>query len=312
MQQRQRLNGWNGGRRTLLGMRKYWQLYLLILPALAILLYFKFYPMYGVQIAFRDYKVLKGITGSAWVGMKWFEKLFQTPKFAEVVLNTLSINLLMLVFSFPMSIFFGLALNECRFTGYKRIVQTVSYMPHFLSWVIVYAIFNNLLSFNGIINRLVVMLGGEQQVFLTNPRYFRAILVVSDIWKNVGWNTIVILSAITAIDPSLYEAAVMDGASRVQRVVHVTLPGIRSTIIVLLILRVGSIMSDDVTHILLFYNAAVYDVGDVLGTYLYRQGIGKMQYSFTTAAGLFQSGIGMILILITNKIAHAMGEKGLW
>ncbi len=294
------------------GVKKYWQLYLLILPALAVLAYFKFYPIYGVQIAFRNYKILQGIWGSQWVGWQWFEKLFRTPKFSQVLVNTLSINALMLIFSFPMCILFGLMLNECRNIGYKRVIQTVSYLPHFLSWVIVYAIFNNLLAFKGLINQLIVTLGGEPQVFFTNPRWFRALLVISDIWKNTGWNTIVILAAITAIDPSLYEAAVMDGASRIQRMRYVTLPGIRSTIIVLLILRLGAIMSDDVTHVLMFYNTAVYDVGDVLGTYLYRQGIGKMQYSFTTAAGLFQSVIGMILILITNRTAHAMGERGLW
>ena len=203
-------------------------------------------------------------------------------------------------------------LNECRKIQYKRFIQTVSYLPHFLSWVIVYAIFNNFLSANGIINVLVRAFGGETTIFLTESRYFRAILVFSDIWKNTGWNTIVILAAITSIDPALYEAAIIDGASRVQRMVHVTLPAIRSTIIVLLILRLGRIMSDDVTQVIVFYNSAVYDVGDVLGTYLYRQGLGKMDYDFSTAAGLFQSVIGMVLILLTNRIAHSMGETGLW
>ena len=163
-----------------------------------------------------------------------------------------------------------------------------------------------------IINTIIKSLGGQSIVFLSQSRYFRAILVISDLWKNTGWNTIVILASITAIDPSLYEAAVMDGASRIQRMVHVTLPSIRSIIVVLLILRLGSIMSDDVTQVLMFYNPAVYDVGDVLGTYLYRQGLGKMEYSYTSAAGLFQSLIGMVLILITNRIAHMMGESGLW
>ena len=203
-------------------------------------------------------------------------------------------------------------LNECRHIGYKRVIQTVSYMPHFLSWVIIYAIFNNLLSNTGVINTIIRALGGNSVVFLTQSKWFRPIMVASDLWKNTGWNTIVILAAITSIDPSLYEAAVMDGASRVQRVIHVTLPGIRSILIVLMILRIGRIMADDVTQVLMFYNTAVYDVGDVLGTYLYRQGLGKMEYSYTSAAGLFQSGIGMILILITNKLAHMMGEQGLW
>ncbi|MGI6172500.1 MAG: ABC transporter permease [Christensenellales bacterium] len=293
-------------------IRQYWQIYLLILPAIAVLLFFRYYPMYGLQIAFRDYKIVKGILGSKFVGWKWFIKLFNTPKFTQVVANTLLINLLHLTTNLPLSIVFGLLLNECAHIGYKRVIQTVSYMPHFLSWVIVYAVFNNMLSTNGIINALNRLLGGKTVVYLTQSRYFRGILVISALWKNTGWNTIVILAAITAIDMQLYEAAVMDGASRLRRVWHITLPGIRSTIVVLLILQVGAIMVDDVTQVLLFYNTAVYDVGDVLGTYIYRQGLGKMDYSLTSAAGLFQSVIGMILILITNRIAHMMGEQGLW
>ena len=295
-----------------LRMRKYWQIYLLIIPALLVLIYFKYYPMYGVQIAFRDYKIVKGITGSKWVGLKWFRKLFNTPKFSQVVWNTLYLNVLHLYTSLPLAIFFGLVLNECNVIGYKRVIQTVSYVPHFLSWVIVYAIFNNMLADKGIINSMIKALGGQSVVFLSQSRYFRSILVISDLWKNTGWNTIVILAAITSIDPSLYEAAVMDGANRLQRMAHVTLPSIRSICVVLLILRLGSIMADDVTQVLVFYNTAVYDVGDVLGTYMYRQGLGKMEYSFSSAAGLFQSVIGMALILITNKFAHMMGEQGLW
>ena len=296
----------------LLRMYKYWQIYLLILPALLVLLYFKYYPMYGVQIAFRDYKIVKGILGSDWVGLRWFEKLFRTPKFLQVVRNTLILNCLHLVTSLPVSVLFGLMLNECAHIGYKRFIQTVSYMPHFLSWVIVYAIFNNMLADKGIINTIVKALGGQSVVFMSQSKYFRAILVLSDLWKNTGWNTIVFLASITAIDPSLYEAAVMDGANRMQRMIHVTLPCIRSILVVLMILKLGSIMSDDVTQVLMFYNTAVYDVGDVMGTYLYRQVLGKMEYSFTSATGLFQSLIGMILILITNKFAHMMGEHGLW
>lgn len=293
-------------------VKKYWQIYLLLIPALVILFMFKYYPMYGVQIAFRDYNIVKGITGSPWVGMKWFTKLFNTPKFTSVVTNTLIINLLHLLTNLPLSVVFGLLLNECSHTGYKRVIQTVSYLPHFLSWVIVYAIFNNMLSGSGIINLIIKLFGGEPIIFLTQSKYFRTVLVISALWKNTGWNTIVILAAITAVDPQLYEAAVIDGANRVQRIWHVTLPFLRSTIVMLLILQIGSIMADDVTQILLFYNSAVYDVGDVLGTYIYRQGLGKMNYSLTSAAGLFQSAIGMILILITNKLAHMMGEQGLW
>ena len=293
--------------------RMYWQICLLILPALAILIYFKYYPMYGVQIAFRDYKMNLGIWGSKWIGLDIFRKLFKTKAFLQAFRNTVILNLYSLVFAFPLSILFGVMLNECRWNGYKRIVQTVTYLPHFLSWVIVYALFNNMLQLNtGIVNRIISLFGHEQIIFLQSTKYFRSIIVISEIWKNTGWNTIVILAGITAVDPALNEAALIDGASRFQRVLYVTLPCIRSTIVVLLILKLGALMQNDITQIMMFYNSTTYEVGDVIGTYIYRQGIGKMSFSLTTAAGLIQSCIGMVLILITNTIAHKMGETGLW
>lgn len=293
--------------------KKYWQICILILPALAILIYFKYYPMYGIQIAFRDFKILDGFTGSKWIGLDMFEKLFKTKAFLQAVRNTLLLNIYLILFSFPTSLLLGIMLNEVRNVYFKSAVQTITYLPHFLSWVIVYALFNNMLALNtGIVNRVLSLLGKEQIIFLTSVRHFRSILVVSDVWKNAGWNTIIILAGITAIDPTLYEAAVVDGANRLQRIRHVTLPGLRSTVVVLLILRVGAVMQNDITQILMFYNPAVYEVGDVIGTYIYRQGIGKMKFSLTTAAGLFQSAIGMVLILVTNKIAHMMGERGIW
>lgn len=294
-------------------MKKYWQIWLLILPSLAILAYFKYYPMYGVQIAFRDYKMLDGITGSPWVGLEYFGKLFRNKMFLQALRNTLLINVYMLIFSFPTSVIFGIMLNECRNLFFKRLVQTVTYLPHFLSWVIVYSLFNNMLALNtGVVNKLLTLLGQEQVIFLSSTQYFRSILILSDIWKNTGWNTIVILAGITAIDPTLYEAAVIDGASRIRMVWHVTLPGIRSTIVVLFILKLGSIMQNDVTQVLMFYNPSVYEVGDVIGTFVYRMGIDKLKFSLTSAAGLVQSAVGMVLILITNTIAHRMGERGLW
>lgn len=293
--------------------RMYWQICLLILPALVILLYFKYYPMYGVQIAFRDYKMNLGIWGSKWIGLDIFRKLFKTKAFLQAFRNTVILNLYSLVFAFPLSILFGVMLNECRWNGYKRIVQTVTYLPHFLSWVIVYALFTNMLQLNtGIVNRIISLFGHEQIIFLQSTKYFRSIIVISEIWKNTGWNTIVILAGITAVDPALNEAALIDGASRFQRVLYVTLPCIRSTIVVLLILKLGALMQNDITQIMMFYNSTTYEVGDVIGTYIYRQGIGKMSFSLTTAAGLIQSCIGMVLILITNTIAHKMGETGLW
>lgn len=293
--------------------RKYWQICLLILPALFILAYFKYYPMYGVQIAFRNYRMQDGILGSEWIGLEMFQKLFQTKAFMQALRNTLLLNLYLILFSFPMSILFGVMLNECRNLFYKRTVQTITYLPHFLSWVIVYALFNNMLTLNtGIVNKMLSLIGRQQVIFLTSNQHFRSILVISDIWKNTGWNTIVILAGITAIDPTMYEAAVIDGASRIGLVRYVTLPGIRSTIVVLLILRLSAIMQNDVTQILMFYNPTVYEVGDVIGTYIFRQGLGKMKFSLTAAAGLLQSAVGMVLILISNKAAYMIGERGIW
>lgn len=303
-----------GGRSSLgMRMKKYWQIWLLIVPSLLILAYFKYYPMYGVQIAFKDYKILKGINGSEWVGLEHFKTLFGNKTFMQAFWNTLILNAYSLIFAFPTSVIFGVMLNECRNLFFKRTIQTVTYLPHFLSWVIVYALFNNMLALNtGIVNKIFDFLGLEQVIFLSSKAHFRSILVISDIWKNTGWNTIVILAGITAIDPTLYEAAVIDGANRVRMVWHVTLPGIRSTIVVLFILKLGSIMQNDVTQILMFYSPSVYEVGDVIGTYVYRMGVTKMKFSLTSAAGFVQSAIGMVLILLTNKIAHMMGERGLW
>lgn len=300
-------------RSLLAGVRKYWPIYLLLIPPLVVLIWFRYVPMYGVQLAFKDYNMRLGITASPWAGMKHFEMLFRTPQFLTVVRNTLLINFYSLIFQFPVPILFALLINECRFLRYKRVIQTVSYLPHFLSWVVISALFENMLALDtGIVNRVIQLFGGEQQVFLSSTRWFRTILICADIWHSAGWGTIVILSAITSIDPCLYEAAVMDGASKIKRLWHVTLPGIRSTIVVLLIMRMGYALSDNVEEVLMFYNQVVYSVGDVLGTYIYRYGLGQMKYSYTTAAGLFSSAVGMVLLLLTNRAAHAMGERGLW
>lgn len=290
-----------------------WVIYLLMLPALVILIWFRYVPMYGLQIAFKDYHILKGITGSSWVGFEHFIKLFNTLKFFQVLRNTLLINLYRIVFQFPFPIIFALMINECRFVIFKRVIQTVSYLPHFLSWVITAAIFHNILALNtGIVNIIINSLGLEQIMFFSEEKYFRALLVVSDIWKSMGWGTIVLLAAISGIDQQQYEAAYIDGANKLQRIWHITLPGITSTLAVILILRSGAALRDNVQHVLMFYNPLVYGVGDVLGTYIYRTGIGQMRYSFTTAVGFFASIVGLTLMLIAQTASRKMGEKGLW
>ena len=218
-----------------------------------------------------------------------------------------------MLFQFPIPIFFALMINECRNVAYKRVVQTVSYLPHFLSWVIVYNLFTNLLSYDtGIVNRIMVFFGGRQRLFFSDPGLFRGVLVGADIWHSAGWGTIVILSAITAVDPQLQEAAYIDGADKLRRIWHVTLPCIRPTLVVLLIMRVGNALSDNMEMVLQFYNPMVYDVGDVLHTYIYRTGLGGMRFSFAAAAGFFTSVVNCILLFSTDRVAKRMGEKGLW
>jgi putative aldouronate transport system permease protein len=300
-------------KKTLKKITANWQVYLMVLPALVVLIWFRYIPIYGLQIAFKDFSLLKGITGSEWVGMKHFVDLFSTNKFLQVLRNTLLINVYRIVFTWAWPIILAIMVNECRNLAYKRIAQSISYLPHFLSWVIISAIFMNLLSLDtGIVNILISMFGGRQIIFLSDPRFFRSILVITEAWKNTGWSSIVYLSAITAIDTDLYQAAAIDGAGKLRRIWHITLPGIKSTMVFILILRVGSALTNDLEQVLMFYNPMVYETGDVLGTYLYRIGIGQMKYSFTTAAGLFTSIISTILMVSANYFAYKIGERGMW
>ena len=290
-----------------------WQVYLMVLPALVILIWFRYVPIYGLQIAFKDFSLIKGITGSEWVGMKHFADLFSTGQFLKVLRNTLLINVYRIVFTWVLPIILAIMISECRSLPYKRVAQSISYLPHFLSWVIISAIFMNLLSLDtGIVNILISRFGGKQVIFLSEPKFFRSILVITEAWKNTGWSSIVYLSAITAIDASLYQAAAIDGASKLERIWHITLPGIKSTMVFILILRIGNALTNDVEQVLMLYNPMVYETGDVLGTYLYRIGIGQMKYSFTTAAGLFTSVINTILLIGANFFAHRIGERGMW
>lgn len=288
-------------------------LYLIVLPAIAILLVFRYLPMWGAQIAFRDYTLSEGIVGSEWVGLKHFSTLFASERFFEVLRNTLLINLYKVLFHWPLGVFLAILLNEVRIVAFKRTAQTLTYLPHFLSWVIVGAIFVDILApGQGIINRILVRLGIEPIFFLADSRFFRPVVVVSAIYKEVGWNSIVYLAAMQGIDPQLYEAIQIDGGGRLRRIWHITLPGIRSTVVFILMLRLGSAIKTDVEHILMLLNPLVYNVGDVIGTYVYRIGLGQLRFSFTTALGLFQSAIGFILLLTANTIARRFGERGVF
>lgn len=293
--------------------KKYWDLYLIMLPGLAYFIIFKYLPMGGIVIAFQDFSAFAGIRGSEWVGLTHFRNMFMDSEFYSVFKNTLLISLYKLVWGFPGPIILALMLNEVRNMLYKRSIQTLVYLPHFLSWVIIGGILINVLSpSTGIINQLLGMIGLEPIFFLGSKEWFRTILVASDIWKEVGWGAIIYLAALSSIDPQIYEAAVVDGANKWKQLIHITLPSLMGTIVILFVLRLGSVLDVGFEQIFVLYNPLVYDVADVIETYVYRTGITQAQYSFTTAVGLFKSVISLILVVLANKAARKLGQDSLW
>ena len=295
----------------------YWKenydLYMMLLPALAFYFIFRYVPIYGIVLAFKEYKFNLGILGSPWIGFEVFKDMFRSRMFWQAFSNTLWLNLLSLIVGFPLPIVFALILNEIRITGFKRVIQSISYLPHFISWVILYGIILALTAKNtGVFNSLMVFFGKEQVNFLTNRGWWLSIFVGSSIWKETGWQAILYMSALTAIDPGLYEAAAIDGAGRWKSLLHITLPGIKGTIVILLILNVGRIMTIGFEKPYLLNNASVNEIGSVLSTYVYIMGIQRAQYSFTTAVGLFQSVINFALLIGADSIAKMLGEEGLF
>lgn len=290
-----------------------WDLYLLLLPGLLFFLIFKYVPMWGIIIAFQDYSPFQGILGSEWVGLKHFITLFTYDKFWLIFRNTLLISFYNLIFFFPAPIVMALLLNEIRVQFFKRFVQTVVYMPHFLSWVVVAGMTYLLLGTQGgLVNELIKADGGESIAFLTTPELFRTLIVSQSVWKEAGWGTIIFLAALSGVDPQLYEAAIVDGASRLRQMWHVTLPAIRGTILILLILRLGHVLDVGFEHIFLMLNSTVYAVGDVFETYVYREGLIGGKFSYTTAIGLFKSAVGLILVVIANWLTKRAGGEGVY
>ena len=282
--------------------------YLLILPGLAALLVFRYIPMVGVIIAFKDFKIAEGIFGSQWVGTKWFEMLFSNAEFSNVLFNTIYISLLKLIFSFPAPILLALMINEVSHVKFKKVVQTTVYLPHFISWVVIGGVMMTILSPSvGILS-----LFGVSKNPLLEPANFRWLVVVSDIWKEAGWGTVVYLAAITNISPDLYEAATVDGATRFQKIWNITLPAIAGTIAIMLILRTGSLLSAGFDQMYVLQTSATMDVGDVLDTFVYRYGLAQGRFSYAAAAGLFQSVVGLILVSLSNFITGRMGQDGIW
>ncbi|WP_019536169.1 ABC transporter permease [Paenibacillus ginsengihumi] len=288
-------------------------LYLMLAPAVIYYLIFHYAPMYGAVVAFKDFSITKGILGSDWAGFKHFEYLFSQDKFWQVIQNTIIISVYRLIFGFPAPIIVALLLNEVRARLFKRTVQTVIYLPHFISWVILGGILINLLSTdNGVINNIIKAFGGTPIGFMSDETYFRGTLVFSMIWKEFGWNTIIYMAALAGIPPQLYEAAVIDGASRWQRLLHVTIPLIRSTIILILILRLGGIMEAGFEQIFVLYHPGVYSVADIIDTYVYRIGLTEGRFSIAAAVGLFKSAINFALLVLANRLARLMGEQGVY
>ncbi len=288
-------------------------LYLLALPGIVYFVLFKYVPMWGILISFQDYSPYLGVMQSKWVGLEHFQRFFSNPDFLQLFRNTMAINLLNLVFFFPLPIVLSLMLNEVRSAAYKKLLQSVVYLPHFLSWVIIVGIsFLFLSQGEGILNKILVELGFSKIDFLTNKNYFWAILTIQSIWKEAGWGTVIFLAAIAGIDPQLYEASTMDGAGKLRQMWHITLPGIRSVVVVLLILRIGHMMDVGFEQVFLMMNGAVSDVADVFDTYVYRLGVKQGQFSFSTAVGLFKSVIGLLLVIGANQLAKKFGEDGVY
>lgn len=299
-------------------MKRHPFMYIMMFPGLFFLFVYKIFPLYGILIAFKDYNIFLGknpieaIGLSDWAGFKNFERLFASAQFWKVFSNTLIINGLKILWLFPLPILCAITLNEIRSVSYKKLMQTAIYIPYFFSWVIIFGIFYSLFGSYGIVNYVIDLLGGERISFFTDTRYFRSVLVFTEGWKEVGYNTVIYLAAITGIDTMLYEAAKVDGAGKFRQIWHITIPGILPTVVLMFILKVGHILDTGFEQVLVFYNPAVYDVADIIQTYVYRLGMGQMDFPLSTALGLFNSVVAFILIVGANQLSKKILGKSIW
>lgn len=299
-------------KKTLVKIWNYKWIYLMLVPVMAYYIIFKYIPMYGITIAFKNYNVFKGITESPWVGFDVFKKIFASKNFWQAIRNTLVLNFVTLFVSFPLTIMVSLMLNELRSQGFKRVTQSVLYLPHFVSWVVVAGIATNLFALsNGSINRAIENMGGASIPFLSSNGWWIFTYVVCNVWKEIGWGTIIYLAALTGVDETLYEAAYLDGATKLQRLIYITLPSIKSVIVTMLILQISKMMSIGLDAPLLLGNKKVLEVAEVISTYTYRIGIERAKYSDSTAIGLFQSVINIIILILADKFAKSIGEDGI-
>lgn len=288
-------------------------LYVMLLPGVLYFIIFKYLPMYGLIISFQNYKPYQGIFGSEWVGLEHFRRLFTEPEFFNILWNTLVLFALNIFIYFPIPIILALMLNELRGSFFKRIFQTLVYLPHFMSWVIIVSISYVMLTMDGgIINELLSYFGFEKINFLLSNGWLRPMYIVQVIWREAGWGTIIYLAAIAAVDPGLYEAARMDGAGRMRQVWHITLPTIRGVIITLFILKIGHVLDLGFEHVYLLLNSMNRQVGEIIDTYVYTAGLRQGQFSYSTAIGFFKSIIGLIMVMLVNRISKKLGEEGVY
>lgn len=294
-------------------IKKSWQLYVLLFPTVLYLLIFNYAPMAGIQIAFRDYKFSQGIWGSAWVGLKYFKTFFESVQFTALMSNTVKISVYSLIFSFPFPIILALLLNESRSIRLKKVVQTLTYAPYFISVVVLVSMLSMFLSpSTGIINKVIEFFGGTPYDFMGSKSAFRSVYIISGIWQGIGWNSIIFIAALAGIDLQLHEAAQIDGANRLQRIWHINLPGILPTAMIVFIMNCGSIMSVGYEKVYLMQNSMNLSVSEVISTYVYKMGIQKAQYSYTTAIGLFNSLINLIILLVVNNVSKKVSDVSLF
>jgi len=292
---------------------RYRWLYILMLPTLVYFVIFKYGPLWNAQIAFKDFKPLLGVLGSPWVGFKHFEIFINSFYFADLIRNTLIFSLAKLILGLPIAVICALAMHETWFLRFRTFVQTMIYLPHFLSWVIMYGVLLVLLSpGNGLLNAIIERFGGEPIPFLASSDAFRWVVILSDIWKETGWSTILYLAALLAISPDLYEAAAVDGATPFQRIWFISIPGILPVIVLVTLLRLGHILEAGFNQIFVLYSVPVYSVGDILDTWVYRQGVLQFQFSLATAVGFFKGAIGLVLILVANRVAKRVAQQSIY
>ena len=299
-------------------VRRHPMMYLMLIPGLFFLLIYKFAPLYGILIAFKNYNIFAGsnpidaIAKSPWVGFANFERLFKSSEFIKVLANTLIINGMKILFLFPIPIICAILLNEIRNKAFRKLSQTAIYVPYFFSWVVVFGIFYSLFGSYGVVNNVIAALGHARIKFFTDTGIFRWLLVFTEGWKEIGYNTVIYLAAITGIDIALYEAASVDGANKWKQIWHVTMPGLLPTIVLMFILKVGYILDTGFEQVLVFYNPAVYDVADIIQTYVYRLGMGQMDFPLSTALGLFNSVVAFVLIVSANMISKKLIHRSIW